>query len=225
MRSRLLSNHVSQFPAWEQLTQALDTVWDQLGIDEAIHQVKWLRSPINTQDVVINNGDQLVTLQAVPQQDRTSLVLTADMLGFRFYETNLLTTGDYLKLCRHLAEYYANDKGTPTWANFLGWCLNANFTVYNTWTENYVDFFVEGDTAIGDSIVDGGTWYPTTHVILEYDQNRFSGVEPAQIIEFFNYFANINLVLWMTQISGKELVPLEVAVTGSLRCIYPGSFQ
>lgn len=220
MRDRLLAAHVAQFPAWEQLSTSLNTVWSQLGIDEAIEQLKWLRSPINTQDVVIGEGGTLLALKDVPQQDRTSLVLTADMLGFRYYETTLLETKDYLKLCRHLAEYYVNEKGTPEWTAFLGWALDAHFVVYQTWTRDYVTFYNEGDSAIGTPLSEGGEWYPTTHVILEYDQNRFSGVEPSQLVEFFNYFANVNLVLRMTQLGGLEDVGLEVAITGGLECVY-----
>jgi hypothetical protein len=223
MRDRLLASHIERFPVWADLAAALNTVWGQLGIDEAIEQLKWLRSPINTKDIVIKDGGSLLNLNTVPQHDRTSLVLTADLLGFRYYETNLLDTQDYLKLCRHLAEYYSNDKGTPAWTEFLGWCLDAHFAVYQTWTQDYQTFLMEGDPAIGLSIDKGGSWYPTTHVILEYDQNRFQGIEPSQLVEFFNYFANVNLVLWMTQLGGTETIPMEAAFLGSLECVYPGS--
>lgn len=223
MRKQLLASHLEKFPVWENLADALDTVWAQLGIDEAIEQLKWLRSPINTKDVIIKDGGKLLPLSDVPQQDRTTLVLTSDLLGFRYYETNLLTTEDYLKLCRHLAEYYSNDKGTPVWTDFLGWCLNTHFKVYNTWTQDYITFFLEGDPAIGTHIENNGTWYPTTHIILEYDQTRFAGVEPGQLVEFFNYFANVNLVLWMTQLGGTESMSLEAAMLGTIECVYPGS--
>lgn len=223
MRDRLLASHLEQFPVWANLAESLNKVWSQLGIDDAIEQLKWLRSPINTKDVVVQNGSSLIPLNNMPQQDRTTLVLTADLLGFRYYETSLLDTQDYLKLCRHLAEYYSNDKGTPLWTDFLGWCLDTHFDVYQTWTQDYQTFLLEGDPAIGLSIDKGGTWYPTTHVVLEYDQTRFAGIKPNQLVEFFNYFANVNLVLWMTQLGGTETIPMEAAMLGSLECVYPGS--
>lgn len=221
MRETLLSQHLERFQVWNDLASALNTVWAQIGIDEAIDQIKWLRSPINTKDVMVGDGEQLLTLNNIPQQDRNTLVMTADMLGFRYYETDLLTAADYLKLCRHLAEYYHNDKGTPVWTDFLGWCLDAHFKVMQTWTKDYVRFYEEGDPAIGTPLTEGGEWYPTTHVVLEYDQNRFEGVEPSQLVEFFNYFANVNLVLWMTQLGGTETIPMEAASLGSLECEYP----
>lgn len=225
MRERLLAAHIERFPIWSNLAESLNKVWAELGIDEAIDQLKWLRSPINTKDVVIADGGKLVAINSIPSQDKTTLVLTADMLGFRYYETTLLDASDYLKLCRHLAEYYSNDKGTPAWTDFLGWCLETHFVVYQTWTEDYVKFFTEGDPAIGLSIDKGGTWYPTTHVVLEYDQTRFAGVNPNQLVEFFNYFANVNLVLWMTQIGGTETINMEAAAIGSFECSYPGAFN
>lgn len=223
MRERLLAPYIERFDVWADLSRSVDDVWAALGIDSAIEQLKWLRSPINVKDVVVGDTGVLLPLNMVPQQDRASLVLTADLLGFRYYETNLLDTEDYLKLCRHLAEYYSNDKGTPTWTAFLGWCLDSKFQVYNTWTQDYQTFLLENDPTIGASIAEGGTWYPTTHVVLEYDQTRFAGVHPSQLIEFFNYFANINLVLWMTQLGGTENLRLQLASVGSIECEYPGS--
>lgn len=224
MRELLLAPYLEQFDAWAEMAKGLDAVWSAVGIDDAIEQLKWLRSPINVKDVVTSTADgRLMPLSAVPQQDRTSLVLTADVLGFRYYETSLLDTEDYLKLCRHLAEYYAADKGTPQWTAFLGWCLDAHFKVYSTWTQDYQTFYLEDDPMIGVPISDGGSWYPTTHVVLEYDQTRFQGIPPSQLIEFFNYFANVNLVLWMTQLGGIEHLNLTAAVVGTLECEYPGS--
>lgn len=226
MRDRLLSPHVSRFAVWEQLAESLNTVWAQLGIDNSIDQLRWLRSPVNTSDVVAGTGGRLTTLAQSTVQDRTTLVLTADLLGFRYYETSLLETQDYLKLCRHLAEYYANDKGTPAWTDFLGWCLNAHFDVIPTWTQDYKTFLNEGDPNIGASVAEpGGTWYPTTHMVLEYDQTRFAGVSPRQLVEFFNYFANVNLVIWMTQLGGTETIKVKAAAFGQIECTYPGQIN
>jgi hypothetical protein len=223
MRDKLLGPHVARFEVWEQLAASLNQVWTQLGIDDAIEQLKWLRSPINTSDVVSGTGGKFSTLPQSTVQDRTTLVLTADLLGFRYYETTLLDAQDYLKLCRHLAEYYANDKGTPAWTDFLGWCLNANFDMIPTWTQDYKTFLSEGDPTIGASVADGGTWYPTTHMVLEYDQTKFVGVPTKQLVEFFNYFANINIVIWMTQLGGTENIRIKTAMFGQLECVYPGS--
>lgn len=222
-RDRLLSPHIERFEVWQQLAESLNQVWLALGIDSSIEQLKLLRSPINVRDVVSGSSGVLTSLDTVPQQDRTSLVLTADLLGFRYYETGLLDTQDYLRLCRHLAEYYANDKGTPVFTDFLGWCLNAHFSIMTTWTTDYKTFLTDGDPAIGVSIDRGGPWYPTTHVVLEYDQNRFSGVRPGQLVNFFNYFANVNLVFYLTQLGGTETIPIEAAVVGSLVCEYPST--
>jgi hypothetical protein len=222
MRKQLLSEHIQQFPVWGDLAESVDRTWETLGVDSCIEQLKWLRSPINVKDVVIGDGQKLLSLADVPKQDRTTLVQTADLLGFRFYETNLLTAQDYLKLCINLAEYYGTTKGSPVWTEFLSWCLNTKFVVTTTWTRDYRTFLEEGDPNIGMSIELGGEWYPTTHIVLEYDMFRFQGVHPHQLVEFFNYFANVNVVLWLTQLGGTAHASIEAAAYGTIECEYAG---
>lgn len=220
-RAVLMPPHLRRFDAWNDFANALDTTWEQIGIVDAIEQLKWLRSPINTQDVVISNGGKLLAASSIPVQDRTTLVLTADMLGFRFYETELLTADNYLRLCQHLVEYYGTDKGTEKWSEFLGFCLDTQFTVQNTWTSDYETFYPEGDPAIGTSIADGGLWYPTTHIIVSYELDRFQGIEPSNLVEFFYYFANLNLVIWLTEMVATASFSLNVAASATIEVLYP----
>ena len=218
-----MAPHLRQYDLWDEFATAVDDVWEQLGLDTAIKQLQWLRSPVTPGGVVVSNDGKLVSLNDVDAQSRSSLVLTADLLGFRFNAPNLLRQKDYLRLCQNLANYYISTKGTPGWTDFLGWCLEAEFKTVRTFTKDYKQFLLEGDPAIGNTIEKGGEWYPTTHVLFEYEADRWQGIHPSTKVQLFNYFANINLVLWMTQMTGRFEVPVQASITGSILITYPSS--
>ena len=218
MRNILLPEYLRQYNVWDDLASALDTTWEKIGIDDAIQRLQWLRNPINTQDLIVGKDNKIKSLKDITQIDRPSMVMLSDLLGFRFYETSTLNTQDYLRLCVCLADYYSNDKGTPKWTDFISWCLAAKFEAIPTFTTDYKTFYMEGDPAIGKLITQGGEWYPTTHVVFKYDATAFAGIEPSKMVEFFYYFANINLVLWMTQLSGTSLMEFSIGAHGSITC-------
>ena len=218
-RSRLLSEHIRQHPVWGELVTSLDEVWANLGLDNAIDKMKWLRSPINTRDLVISDGGKLVNMGTLSPHDRTTLIQSADLLGFRFHDSSMFTSEDYIRFCRFLAQYYNDDKGMPIWSDFLSWMTNAEFRTAQLWTTDYVDFYEEDDPAVGTPIHEGGDWYPTTHILIEYDASRF---DLLALREFFNYFSNINLVL---QFRGQfnASIRAKASTIGLIRAIYPGA--
>jgi hypothetical protein len=204
------------------LADATDEAFDVLGIDLNIEALRTLRQPFTISDMVVSEAEEqgkLVSLSQVTTQDLETLILSANMLGFRFRQSDIFTQEDFLRLVTYLGEYYHADKGTQSWEDFLGFALNAEFRVLNTWTEDYVHFYTEGDPAIGTPIHDGGTWYPTTHVVLEYDITRFAG-QSASVVEFFYYFANINLVLWAIRLTQTAKMSLNVALHGKMTVVY-----
>jgi hypothetical protein len=82
------------------------------------------------------------------------------------------------------------------------------------WTEDYINFIEEGAPGIGFPVWDGGLWYPTTHVTLEYDPSAFVSLRPKDVTDFFYYFANINLVLAYITLGIKGTIKLHTAVEG-----------
>ena len=90
-----MAPHLRQYDLWDEFATAVDDVWEQLGLDTAIKQLQWLRSPVTPGGVVVSNDGKLVSLNDVDAQSRSSLVLTADLLGFRFNAPNLLRQKDY----------------------------------------------------------------------------------------------------------------------------------
>lgn len=214
-RFRLLAPQLSKSQVWTDYAQKIDQVFADLGIDDARTKLQLLRSPINAQDILVTtNGQTLTTLESVQRQERATLVKTADMLGFRFYNSELLNAEAYLRLCLYLGQYYDLDKGTERFDDFMGFVVNSTFQVTPTWTQDYVTFYKEGDPAIGTPVYKGGTWYPTTHVFLTFGFGAFPGSLQTSIIDFLYYFANINVVLWAIELIDDDATPTVVKVTG-----------
>jgi hypothetical protein len=210
-RGRLLAPQLLKSDVWQDFADQIDATFTALGIEDARQKLSLLRSPINLTDVVgSSDGDTIMTLADMEVQERATLVKTADMLGFRFYDSEFLQAEDYLRLCMFLGEYYANDKGTVRFSDFMGFISNNPLVVYNTWTEDYVTFFKEGDPAIGTPVYQGGSWYPTTHVILEFSLESFAGIDRSDLIEWFYYFANINVVLWAIEMDDTAFLTAKV---------------
>lgn len=212
-RYRLLAPQLSQSQVWMDYANKIDAVFRTMGIDDARAKLALLRSPMNLEGVVAGGDSRMIALSEVERHERATLVKTADMLGFRFYDTQILDTEDYLRLCLFLAQYYQQDKGTERFADFMGFASNAVFEVVSTWTTDYVNFVPEGDPSIGVPVHKGGPWYPTTHVVLKYSLSKFTGLERTSVIEFFYYFANINIVLWATEL--VEQTTTAVKITGA----------
>lgn len=212
---------------WNYLADAIDEVFYTLGIDPGIKSLSTIRQPFTINDMVLQdsvNQNKLISLAQLYAtynvQELETLILAANQLGFRFPQSDIFNQDDFLRIVRFVSEYYWEDKGLESWQDFLGFALNAQFQVLNTWTENYMQFYDEGDPIIGTPIYEGGTWYPTTHVVLEYDITKFAG-NHAYVVDFFYYFANINLVLWAIRLTQTAYMdPLNAVVDGTMTVIY-----
>jgi alpha-tubulin suppressor-like RCC1 family protein len=122
----------------------------------------------------------------------------------------MLTEEDYLRIFRNLGHYWFS-KGKGTFADFIGVCLNSLFEVTNMWTADYATFLEEGDVGIGTSIVNGGTWYPTTHVMLNVISSRYASFPVELVTQLFYDFANYNLVLYGISLTSTLHVVVDAA--------------
>lgn len=209
-------------PVWEDMVDAIDTTLSNLGIDDARRQLTLLRTPINTSDIVFTEqreAGKLVRIEDIEQLERDSLVKRCNQMGFSFQIGNLLNASDYLRIAMHVGEYYLRNKGTQSWQDFLGFCANAQFQVKVLWTRDYATFFEEGEPGIGFPVWDGGEWYPTTHVALEFDASKF-GIDPESVVALFYYFANINLVLGYLTLTFNGRLDLKVSANGYIEIEY-----
>lgn len=86
--------------------------------------------------------------------------------------------------------------------------VNLNGPFVNTPTvsgplayDQYGKFLPEGDPGIGPSVVDGGTWFPTTHIDISYEPlGSDPGIE--KFLALFNAIANYNLVIHAVTVKG-----------------------
>jgi len=216
-RVGLLAPQLEKSKVWRDFAAAVDRVFTDLGIDGARDLLASLRAPLNLKDVVgAEPGGALTALDVIPRAERQTLVRNAELLGFRFYDSAILDAEDYVRLCMFLGQYYDEDKGTARFADFMGFMANVKLQVVPTWTQDYVTFLKEGDPGIGVPVYRGGPWYPTTHVVLSFGLGKFAGVDRNSLIEFFYYFANINLVLWAIEMTDDASMSVNISGAGTL---------
>lgn len=212
-RTLLVPPYLETQPAWTALMAAIDEVFSD--IDVAIQDMDLLRKPLNTSDRIFASdleSGKLTRFQDVPTLERVLAIKLCSQLGFSFRTSGVMAAEDYIRVASSIGQYYATTKGTEGWHNFFAFCLNAVFDVKKLWTTDYVTFVEEGSEGI--PVWDGGAWYPTTHVRLTYQTDKFEGISEATIRTFFYFFANINLVLESITIDTKFTLPTEFMVSG-----------
>jgi hypothetical protein len=140
--------------------------------------------------------------------EKTLLVRQANLLGFDFADSDLLTSEDYQRIVRNLALYWYG-KGTPQFVNFLGFVLNSVIQVRNLWAtpgatwDTYGPFVSEGDPSIGTPVWEGGPWFPTTHVEVQFDPFKFGNLSQSKLLALFYAIANYNLVIERIILDGE----------------------
>ena len=199
-RKVILPPYMEDVQAWLDLTDSIDTVFET-AIDDT---TKWLTDirdlwiiPPETEAKIQNY--ELLRATDLQPYEREILVKQCNMLGFAIEDADLLLDDDFRRIGRNISQYWYA-KGKPNFIDFLGFVLNTVITVKNLWcvpagTDGYGPFFEEGDPGIGTAVWDGGPWFPTTHVNLEIDSDRFLDVSQSRIIALFNTIANYNLVV------------------------------
>jgi len=193
-RSTLLPPYLSTNPYFVGYTDAIDAVMgpavdDKIAIISNIRNM-WIQNP-QTETYV--DTQQLMPTETWSTPDRDLVVHQVNMLGMNLHNAGVVSDDAYQTIARFVGLYWFG-KGTYAFMDFINYCLQTNLQVQNQWTENYSDFFSEGDPAIGTPIWEGGTWYPTTHVLIEA-YGGFQGLDIRTLQSFFYEIANYNLVL------------------------------
>ena len=121
-------------------------------------------------------------------------MLFRSMLGLQLSTpTVMFDEYSFMNFCRFLG-YYWLQKGTHTFMDFVNFCTGTQFVIKNCWTQDYVNFYAEGSEEIGTPIWEGGTWYPTTHVVFQSINPTTTDV--TMLGQLFYEIANYNLVLY-----------------------------
>lgn len=202
-RQKLLPPYLDDVQAWLDLSDSLDEVWKD-KIDDPKKFLARLRDtwivPEATMTKIQNN--EVLNLADYSLFEREILIKQANMIGFDFRESDLINDEDYQRITRNLGHYWYS-KGTPKFIDFMGFVLNCLMTVIYLWSEvqntpegpQYGPFLPEGDPGIGTPVYSGGTWFPTTHVQVQFDPFKFNSVPFNKMIALFYAIANYNLVV------------------------------
>lgn len=193
-RSTLLPPYLFVNNYYTDYTDSIDAVFgpavdDKIGVIKAIRNM-WVQNP-TTEATVLEH--QIITDDEWSHPERDILVKQANMLGMRLRNAGVVSDDAYQTIARFVGIYWFG-KGTEAFIEFINYCLSSDLRVTNMWTQNYVDFFAEGDPAIGTPIWEGGLWYPTTHVTIEA-KGGLNGLDIRTLQSFFYEIANYNLVL------------------------------
>jgi len=202
-RSVLLPPYLEDSQAWADLTAAIDTVFGP-NVDDP---TKWLARLRDTwilktgTELTLQDMSKLIASTDFEVVEKNILVRQANMLGFDFAESDLMSSDDYQRLVRNISKYWYG-KGTPQLQNFLGFVLDNILTITNLWStqgstyDTYGPFLPEGDPGIGLPVWKGGNWFPTTHVTATFDPFALNvNFSMHKLVALFYSIANYNLVL------------------------------
>lgn len=194
-RKILLPPYLAFNPFFSEWMDATDELFDQ-RVEEKIEILKNLRN------MWVSNPDMERKIQAgemifqsdwsVPEQN--IVLKQLNMLGLQLgVPTVMFDEYSFMNLCRFVGLYWMQ-KGTETFMDFVNFCTGMQFIIVNCWTQDYEEFLPEGDDRIGTPIWEGGTWYPTTHIIFRSINPEFTDVK--MLGQLFYELANYNLVLY-----------------------------
>lgn len=219
-RDKLLSPNYQDLEVWKDLADAIDYVFkDKIDNPQKLFFLLRDTFPYRYTEYGQETQSGLFDVDNLFEFAKEDYMSVNNMLGFQYTDT-FFTRSDFQVISSNIASYYP-DKVTPQFVNFFGYSLNAIFDAQNTWTEDYVTFYVEGDPTIGLPIYKGGTWYPTTHVRLTYDFIKFGLYTPYTVKNFFYYVAPINLVLdKIYYTSVIDIDPFNLAIAAEMTVNY-----
>lgn len=193
-RSTLLPPYMSSNPYFVEFTDAMDAIYgptvdSKLSVLSNIRNM-WVQN-LDT-EVAAETGVMMPpTTWSTPE--RPLVVKQVNMLGMKLENAGIVTDDAYQTIARFVGMYWFG-KGTAGFIDFINYCLSSDLKVENQWTDDYVTFWPEGSHNIGVPIWEGGTWYPTTHVVVAAE-GGLRGLDIVTLQKFFYEIANYNLVL------------------------------
>lgn len=184
-------NHI----VWKDYASGIDTLCDQ-HINTVIEPMKWVRAidiPNATTDAK-STSYQVIDYADWDTFDFKTEIHRLNFAGLPITNPGALRQEDIRRLVQNLGMYWY-EKGKGTFVDFIGYCLNAKTSIQKLWTNDYITFYPEGDSAIGTTVMDGGSWYPTSHVRLTFDSTAFLATSISNVTKLFYDLSPYNLVL------------------------------
>lgn len=204
----LLPEGFKDLQVWRDLSDAIDEVLDK-EIGSMVNALLGIR---DIKSVVQNEST-----------DRPLLLRFNAFLGYNQRRSDILTDSDLKRFAQYLPLFY-NEKGNRNFIDFMSFAVNALLELSYLWTEDYETFFPEGSSNIGTPIWEGGTWYPTSQVYIEYDVEKFIGSvsdnfnSQETLTKFFYIIAPIHLVINQFVLTiNSDPATLYVSCAGQMR--------
>lgn len=205
-RSILLPPYLSETAYFKEFMDAIDTVFSST-VDIKLEALENLRNVWWTNPHTEKRIDDGLMLAVTDWRflDRVGLIKQVNLLGLHLKASGLVSDTGYQALTRFVGLYWLS-KGTANTVDFLNFCIGSNLTIQKLWTQDYVNFYPEGDPLIGSTIYGNeghwthifkegdGTWYPTTHVLVEASGSSVFP-DPVALTELLYEILNYNLVV------------------------------
>lgn len=197
-RSVLLPEYMKSLEAWVTLANAIDDAFKE-SVDQPSTRLQRLREVIHLgtaaqsrilKGLILDESD-------LERFDRETLLRCLTLVGSPIRDYTPFSDDQLFRLLQNLPTYWYS-KGSKEIVDFISFVLGADFEMRNLWTTDYVAFVPEGDPSIGLSVVEGGDWYPTSHVEIEYDPFQVANFDPLVLLNLLDDLLNYNLVVWRT---------------------------
>lgn len=137
--------------------------------------------------------------------DDPILATTARLLGFDLSQDVLNLNADNLAKVVTQLSMYPDQNGTQYFTKFIDLVLNANTEIVSLYTEDYLNFYEQPKGAL---LIDGGTWFKTTHISLSINLFSLATLNLSsgetlfdRVKELFYTFAPVALVIDRTDFS------------------------
>ena len=223
-RSLRLPNYLQSAPAWTDMANAIDVVF-QLNLDDPIKQLADALSqtqyhPTNvelkTGNALLDETDWIYDGERWISDDiRVKIV---SLLGFTYLNTGLFTNDAVELLARNGAQFLPF-QGKPEFIEFIGFFLGQQITLSNLWTVDYINFFDE--SIVNNPIYNsGGNQYPTTTVDVNVNMNNSLPVEYSLFINVLLFYFPINLVIRYINFYYTDTGHLDIGGYGSMDVIW-----
>lgn len=177
--TKVLVSRLATSQTWYDLFDGVSKVF-ALNIYEKVYALSQIRNP--------------------DEQSRDINIKASKFLGFD-YKSDTFSDEEFTTLVTFLNQFNRKYKGTKSFISFLGFVKDARFDMYQLWAKgkgkDYGEFeryspFVESNSKISGK----GTqeYYPTSHVELDYDGEKFN-ISTQDVYELFYSVAPAHLVL------------------------------
>jgi hypothetical protein len=156
------------------------------------------------------------------KHSKDMLVRQAREKGF-YYFSDSMTSEDYARVLDYIENYWPFS-GAKNFHRFIGFIKNIDIGIDQLWSDEVTsdDYPTLEVGPFLNSVDEGGTAYPTSHVQMSYDVIDNPNPPLADLISLFYLMAPIHLVLERVASSVSAEFKYYTGLTGQLRQIEEG---